>query len=106
MQRIPNFTWYAERSKAAGVTPRCPLASAELCPRYYASTWLLSSAGFTTQIAAADVQRLDRKWEPFKPTISEEEPSVTSPGSENMSIHGFCPEVAYDRFGQDRKSVV
>ena len=100
MQPIPNFAWYSQQSKAAGVSPRCPLASSELCPRYYASTWLLADAGFTTRISPAEVQRLDRKWEPFRPTISEEEPSVTNPGSERLSVQGFCPEVSYERFHQ------
>ena len=99
MQTVPNFTWYSARSKAVGQSPRCPLASSELCPRYYASTWLLSDSGFTTKIPELEVLRLDRKWEPFKPTISEEEPSITNAGSSRMSIHGFCPEVSYERFG-------
>ena len=99
MSPIPNFSWYSERSKKAGQSPRCPLASSELCPRYYASTWLLADAGVTTKIPESDTKRLDRKWEPFKPTISEENPSISGTGAERMSIHGFCPEVVYDRFG-------
>ena len=99
MQPIPNFAWYSERSKRAGQPPRCPIASAELCPRYYASTWLLADARITTKIPQSEVQRLDRKWAPFKPTIAEEEPNLMQPGTKRMSVHGFCPEVAYDRFG-------
>lgn len=95
----PNFLWYSERSKKAGQPPRCPIASAELCPRYYASTWLLANAGITTSIPEPEIKRLDRKWEPFKPTISEEEPSLTEPGTEHISLYNFCPEVAYERFG-------
>jgi hypothetical protein len=99
MQPIPNFEWYAARSKKTGQSPRCPIASSELCPRYYASTWHLAEAGVTTGIAEADVRRLDRKWEPFKPTVSEEEPGLTNARTARMSIHNFCPEVAYERFG-------
>lgn len=100
MTTTPNFDWYSARSKTAGQSPRCPLASAELCPRYYASTWLLASAGVTTNISEVEVRRLDRKWEPFKPTISEEEPSITGPHDNLRGVHDFCPEVSYDRFGQ------
>ena len=95
---IPDFAWYAAQSKAAGTSPRCPIASAELCPRYYSSLWLLGSIGVTTSISSERQKQLDRKWQPFQPTIAEEEPSVSKPGDTLVSFSGFCPEVAYDVF--------
>ena len=96
---VPNFDWYAAKSKAAGLPPRCPIAQAELCPRYYSSLWLLADARITTQISDDDTKRLDRKWEPFRPTIREEEPSIVHMNDEFRGFRGFCPEVSYEIFG-------
>lgn len=95
----PNFEWYSERSARAKITPRCPIASSELCPRYYASWWLLSDAGISTKITAEDKARLDRKWVPFNPSVVEEEPGIAHANGKLVSINEFCPEVAYEVFG-------
>ena len=33
----PDFAWYSAESRKQGLPPRCPIAHAELCPRYYES---------------------------------------------------------------------
>jgi hypothetical protein len=96
---VPSFEWYSAKSKADRLSPRCPIAHADLCPRYYASLWLLGKAGLTTNISDADGARLDKKWQIFKPAIAEEEPSINSTNDGFRSIGNFCPEIAYDFFG-------
>lgn len=95
----PDFEWYSSKSKAMKLSPRCPIAGSELCPRYYSSYWLLGDAGVTTKISDEDKKRLDRKWEMFKPAVAEEEARFLLRGDEFRSISNFCPEVAYDVFG-------
>jgi len=95
----PDFEWYSSKSKSLKLSPRCPIARSELCPRYYSSYWLLGNAGVTTKITDEDKERLDRKWAIFKPVVAEEEAGISSSGGEFRSISNFCPEVAYDVFG-------
>jgi len=94
MPQIPNLEWYAGKSAAAKLSPRCPIARSELCPRYYASFWLLGQAGVTTQVGHADQVRLDKKWEPFKPVVAEEEPNVIQVNGEFRSLVTFAPRSA------------
>jgi len=98
---IPDFEWYSEKSREAKLSPRCPIAHCELCPRYYASVWLLGKARLMTEIAHADQQRLDKKWEPFKSTVAEEDASMTRAGEKSRfnSVSNFCPEVSKQMFG-------
>lgn len=98
-QHTPDFAWYSSKSKSLRLSPRCPIARSELCPRYYASYWLLGNAGITTKITDADKERLDRKWSIFKPVVLEEEAGISHSDGKFCSITNFCPEVAYDVFG-------
>lgn len=95
---VPDFNWYAARSAKAKVSPRCPIAKAELCPRYYTSRWLLGDVGVATQFSEKDKQVLDKKWEGFQATVREEEASWSKAG-EKITLTNFCPEVCYDTFG-------
>ena len=97
--QIPDFTWYSAVSAKAKLPPRCPIASAELCPRYYASLWLLGDARITTPISVEDQKRLDRKWAPFKPSIAEEEAGIALSGGKLVSVSKFCPEATELVFG-------
>ena len=101
MSVVPNFEWYSSKSREAKLAPRCPIAHCELCPRYYASVWLLGNAHLTTEISREDQQRLDKKWEPFKSTIAEEDASMTRVGERRRlgSVSNFCPEVSKQMFG-------
>lgn len=95
----PDFEWYSSKSKSMKISPRCPIASSELCPRYYSSYLLLGDAGVTTKYTNEDKERLDRRWFMFKPNLAEEEAGIVIRESGLHSITNFCPEVSYDLFG-------
>jgi HNH endonuclease len=100
-----DFDWYSAESRKQKLPPRCPLASAELCPRYYASRTVLASEGATTSIPPERAEALGKKWDPFQGIIAEEEPNLDLVGHEHSeemklsSVNHFCPEVSYDSFG-------
>jgi hypothetical protein len=73
----PDFAWYLKRSKELNLTPRCPIASSELCPRYFATLSLLGREGITTDLTPEVHARLEKKWKPFEPTIAEEDVGIT-----------------------------
>lgn len=96
-----DLDWYIERSTKLRLKPRCPIAHAELCPRYYTSLWLLASDGVVTPISEDTKSRLDKKWQQFQPTIREEEASISKyNGCRLSAISSFCPEVSFEVFGQ------
>ena len=96
----PNAEWYWRISKDRGVTPRCPYATVERCPRYYHSLSLLSKVG-STKISAAEEARLTAFWEKsdLLPRTKEQATTVSSTDAKWSSLTEFCPEVTYDRFG-------
>jgi hypothetical protein len=95
----PDFPWYVKQSKELNLTPRCPIASAELCPRYFATLSLLGKEGITTDVSPEDHARLEKKWKPFAPTVAEEDVGITKTGDQFRSISGACPEVSFEVFG-------
>lgn len=95
----PNFEWYSKRSKGAGLSPRCPISSADLCPRYFASIWMLGKDGLITEISEEDEKRLENKWKPFKAVIAEEDVGISRSDEGLRSISGICPEVGFEVFG-------
>src|SRR5258707_14963687 len=96
----PDFDWYSAKSAKVNGPKRCPFASANRCPRYYESIYLLGVAGITTRISDKDVVELDTKWKGFEANIGEEAASVSG-GEENdaKAMSNFCPEVSYKIFG-------
>jgi len=98
-----DFAWYSAVSKGQRLPPRCPIACAELCPRYYRSLAVLgiSRGGHIgiTQIPNERAAALDRKWKAFEPVVAEEEPNTFWAGEERASVNHVCPEVSYDIFG-------
>lgn len=95
----PDLNWYVKRSKELNLTPRCPIASSELCPRYFATLSLLGKEGITTDITPETYARLEKKWKPFAPTIAEEDVGITRAEGQFRSISGACPEVGFEVFG-------
>jgi hypothetical protein len=91
----PDFAWYADISSRHSLSPRCPFASVERCPRYYQSLSLLGEAGFT-KIAPAEDDRLIRKWKGSDLWPRTDEQATGILGS---TFANFCPEVSYDGFG-------
>lgn len=94
-----DFAWYSEESRRLKLPPRCPIASAELCPRHYHSIVLLGKASITTTVPDDREASLDKKWKPFEPVIDEESPSFSKVGDTLLSISHFCPEVVCEWFG-------
>src|SRR5215831_16819014 len=94
----PDIDWYLRISAARHVTPRCPFASVERCPRYYQSLSLLGEAG-STKIPKDEDVRLNALWAQSDLWPSTDEGGTSVSGSERItSFHNFCPEVNYDRF--------
>lgn len=94
----PNLPWYLSVSKKMGVSPRCPFATVEACPRFYQSLSLLGRTGSTTEIDSLEDKRLLEKWEKndLWPKTREQETSISGNGK---FFDKFCPEVSFDRFG-------
>jgi hypothetical protein len=93
-----HMEWYLRISQARRVTPRCPFASVERCPRYYQSLSLLGEAG-STKILEKEDDRLKALWEKSDlwPRTGEQATSISG-GERKTSFSKFCPEVIYDRF--------
>jgi hypothetical protein len=96
----PNAEWYLRVSRERGVTPRCPFATVERCPRYYQSLSLLGEAG-STKMPPDEDERLKAFWEKSDlwPRTAEQAPYIFSSDGRWMSLSEFCPEAMHDRFG-------
>ncbi len=96
----PDNEWYLRISKERGVTPRCPFATVERCPRYYDSLSLLGEVG-STKISPEEEARLTAFWEKsdLLPRTKEQATTASSTGGKLSFLSEFCPEVMYDRFG-------
>lgn len=99
-----DFAWYSAESRKQKLSPRCPIACAELCPRYFRSLAVLGMKGGAGHVPITEIPKerfasLDRKWKPFEPVVLEDAPSTTWFGDERAYISHLCPEVAYDIFG-------
>lgn len=92
----PDFAWYSAESRKQGLPPRCPIAHAELCPRYWQSLDALGRKrhGGITEISPERSALLQRKWKSFEAVIAEEEPVA-----DEKSVDHFCPEVSYEIYG-------
>src|SRR5450631_3123171 len=96
----PNADWYLRVSNERGVTPRCPFAAVERCPRYYQSLSLLGEAG-STKMPTDEDERLKAFWEKSElwPRTAEQASSISSSDGKWLSLSQFCPEVMHERFG-------
>ena len=96
----PDMNWYLNVSRERGVTPRCPFAAVERCPRFYESLSLMGHAG-GTKIASDDDARLKAKWEKSDlwPVTAEMATSISGVEGHYTGFWKFCPEVLYERFG-------
>lgn len=95
----PNIEWYLGVSQARGVQPRCPFATVDRCPRYWASLSLLKRMGHTT-LSEAEENRLQKKWaqSDLLPKIAEYDTSISG-GPSSKCLSKYCPEVAYESYG-------
>lgn len=103
----PDLDWATSEGLRKGISPRCPFASVELCPRYFLSLAILGNSGVTTRIEKDNDRRLHEKWEkhPCWPRTTEQEPGVFSRDGSPRNFHHFCPEVMYDIFGAFATSI-
>jgi HNH endonuclease len=103
-----DLAWYSAESRKQKLRLRCPIAHAELCPRYYRTLAVLGEGGHPghapiTQIPSERAASLDRKWKAFESVVLEEEPSTFWAGEEDhmerYAVSHVCPEVSYEIFG-------
>lgn len=96
----PNINWYLNTSRERGVTPRCPFATVEGCPRYFGSLAMLGETG-STKIAPDEEKRLDALWEKsdLLPRTAEQDMSISGSDGNWRSFSNFCPEAIHGRFG-------
>ena len=100
-QPNPNMEWYLGISRAREVTPRCPFASVDRCPRYFQSVALLGDVGVNTKIAPEEDDRLQKRWEKSDlwPKAAEGSTSTSGDSTRTWGFSNFCPELSYDQFG-------
>ena len=97
---VPNLEWYLEKSASQSVSPRCPFATVQGCPRFYQSLFLLGNAG-GTKISEKEDKKILKKWKksPLWPVTDEQETSIAGPKDDHKHFWRFCPEVSFDHFG-------
>lgn len=97
----PNAEWYLRISRERGVTPRCPFATVERCPRYYQSLSALGRAKISVELTSDEDKRLHLHWEKSElwPKSEEDSTYMFGNGEKFFSFSNFCPEVTYERFG-------
>ena len=96
----PDRVWYLKMSAQKGLTPTCPFATCQRCPRYFQSVGLLSETG-ATSMDADEKAKWAAYWNPSDlwPQVDEQATSVC--GAARPIIHSnFCPEVAGLRYGR------
>jgi len=99
---IPNFDWYQKQSKALKLPPRCPFASAKLCPRYFRTLLLFGQYSVVERMSKAEESKLEAQLEK-SPMFSREfqpQPELTVTNN-RISVTGFrdcCPELAFDAY--------
>jgi Hypothetical protein (DUF2513) len=98
---LPDIKWYLRISAERGVTPRCPFASVERCPRYYQSLSALGRAKISVELAPDEDKRLHVHWEKSElwPKSEEDSTHMFGNGEKFLTFSNFCPEVTYERFG-------
>jgi len=86
----PDLSWYMEESRKRKLTPRCPIASYDKCPRYYLSLLLLGE--HSIELSAETKLELNKKWELTSAFANSETTAWRTGGTWN-SYSNFCPEV-------------
>lgn len=96
----PNLEWYLAISAQKDLSPRCPFATAQRCPRFFQGLVLLGDAGFT-KIDPTEQKTLLEKWRKSDlwPVTGEQATSTFSAGAQPYDYSQFCPEVAFQSFG-------
>lgn len=102
-QGSPNFGWYQKQSVKLKLTPRCPFASAKLCPRYFRTLWLFGQHSVVERTSLKEIEKLEDQLEK-SPLFSREfqpQPELWMTNN-RTSVTGWrdcCPELAFDAYG-------
>lgn len=98
----PDESWYLKRDGRRKLSPRCPIAANDKCPRYYLSQRYASTFGPQTLKLSDEVRtRIEANWAATD-AFSSIEQSVGAWLRKDGSLRGvagFCPEVTARIFG-------
>lgn len=94
-----TLEWYVEASRKLRLTtPRCPFATAKLCPRYYSTLGLFGMHEVTEKVSKEQETKLDAHWN--KSTLFDSkiqvEPQVWLRGTSITSWLNCCPEIVFE----------
>lgn len=97
---LADLDWYIKQSLQRNLTPRCPFATADRCPRYFQSITVLGMSGETTKVDPDEHARLFDKWKNTDvwPTLDEESTSAWGGSGPMTGFSNFCPEAAFLAF--------
>ena len=95
---IPNLQWYLGQSAFKNISPRCPFATVQSCPRFYQSLSLLGDAG-STKIPEKEDKKLLKKWKKSRLWPATKEQATSIAGYDDKHFWNFCPEVSFETFG-------
>ena len=94
--------WYMRRDGRKKLSPHCPLAANDKCPRYFLSQRHAAAAGVAhLELSGQARARLEEAWATSDVFASVDLSVGTSfaPGGLLSGVEGFCPEVAARIFG-------
>jgi hypothetical protein len=94
----PDQKWYLDKSRALGLTARCPHASPFECRRYYYSAYLVAREDLIPKFAEPQAGQLEAFWNNSNncPIPPAQEPGITRCGGKIDQYTNFCPEVMSD----------
>lgn len=92
---------YKQQSIRLCLPPRCPIASANHCPRYFKTVSLFKESELVAGLDESVEKEIEKYWKktPFWLVPLEEEPAVGGPKGEWHTISNNCPEIGYELFG-------
>lgn len=98
MTIVADEEWYLQyRDGRKQLSPHCPLASNEKCPRYYVSQQHEADANQTRLNLTDEVRKkIEQKWAASDVFVSNELTVASYPAKDGTlrGIGGFCPEVS------------
>lgn len=91
-EQYPDLEWYLNESKQKELSPRCPIAACDKCPRYYLSLKHLQDGGLN--ISDEQKNNLGIMWQ-FSDVFVNQDNTVGSGSNGNgfFSFTNFCPEI-------------
>jgi hypothetical protein len=99
---IPDWVWYQKQGTKLKITPRCPFASAKLCPRHFCTLALFGKHSVVENMSREEIAKLEEQLD-RSPLFSKDfqpQPVVTL-SRDNGLVSGWkdcCPEVVFDAY--------